>query len=200
MQNKTKTTTPIPSYLSRNLLNCKLLPNRRTIQLHISILISHNSIRNMLALLIHLCHLPQNKPLHRKERVLWVHNDLLFCNLTHQHITIYCIRHHRWCRYLPLGVRHYRRLPTFHRRHRRIRCPQISDSGGDWWSDPFMWVSDYWSNWLVGQIGGHWLGLLLVQASDCKVFSGFRVAAVFILNFWGFFFHVDFIIFLGLWV
>ena len=65
-----------------------------------------------------------------------------------------------------------------------------------------MWVSDYRSNWLVGQIDDHWLGLLLVWASDCKVFSGFRVAAVFILNFWVFFFffHVDFIIFLGLWV
>ena len=35
-----------------------------------------------------------------------------------------------------------------------------------------MWVSDYRSNWLVGQIGDHWLGLLLDWASDCKVFSG----------------------------
>ena len=69
-----------------------------------------------------------------------------------------------------------------------------------------MWVSDYMSNWLVGQIDDHWLGLLLVWASGCKVFSRFRVAAVFILNFgvffffFFFFFHVDFIIFLGLWV
>ena len=137
----------------------------------------------MLALLIHLCHLPPDKPLHRKERVLWVHNDLLFCNLTHQHITIFRIRHHKRRHSLPLGIHHYRRLPTFHHRHCQIRHPQISDSGGDWWSDLFMWVSDYMSNWLVGQIDDHWLGLLLVWASDCKVFSGFRVAAVFILNF-----------------
>ena len=26
--------------------------------------------------------------------------------------------------------------------------------------------------WLVGQIGNHWLGLLLIWALDCKVFSG----------------------------
>ena len=28
--------------------------------------------------------------------------------------------------------------------------------------------------WLVGQIGNHWLGLLLIWALDCKVFSRFR--------------------------
>ena len=54
--------------------------------------------------------------------------------------------------------------------------------------------------WLVRSMIIGWV-LLLVWASDCKVFSRFRVAAVFILNFWVFFFfHVDFIIFLGLWV
>ncbi|KAF3965570.1 hypothetical protein CMV_010252 [Castanea mollissima] len=35
-----------------------------------------------------------------------------------------------------------------------------------------MWVLDYRSSWLVGQISDHWLGLLLVWASDCKVFCG----------------------------
>ena len=143
MQNKTKPTTPIPSYLNRNLLNRKLLPNRQTIQLHISILISHNSIRNLLVLLVHLRHLPPDKPLHRKERVLYFHNSLWFRNLTHQHITIFRIRHHRQRRSLPLSIRHCRRLLTFHRRHYQICCPQIGDSGGDWWSDLFMWVSDY---------------------------------------------------------
>ena len=48
----------------------------------------------------------------------------------------------------------------------------IGDSGGDWWFDLFMWVSDCRSSWLVGQIGDHWLGLLLAWASDCKVFFG----------------------------
>ena len=57
-----------------------------------------------------------------------------------------------------------------------------------------------------------WFGLRIVRyflgfdeaidqkrwAQQCQV--GFRVAAVFILNFWVCFFHVDFIIFLGLWV
>ena len=63
-----------------------------------------------------------------------------------------------------------------------------------------MWVSDYRSNWLVGQIGDHWLGLLLAWASDCKVFSGFRVVVCVYFKFLGFFFffffffffHVDF--------
>ena len=50
---------------------------------------------------------------------------------------------------------------------------------------------------MVGQIGDHWLGLLLVWASDCKVFSGFRVTAVFILNFWVFFFPCGFYYFSG---
>ena len=54
-----------------------------------------------------------------------------------------------------------------------------------------MWVSDYRSNWLVGQIGDHWLGLLLAWASDCKVFFGFRVVACGYFNFWVFF-YVDF--------
>ena len=48
----------------------------------------------------------------------------------------------------------------------------IGDSGGDWWSDLFMWVLDCRSSWMVGQIGDHWLGLLLVWALDYKVFSG----------------------------
>ena len=51
-----------------------------------------------------------------------------------------------------------------------------------------MWVSDYRSNWLVGQIGDHWLGLLLAWASDCKVFFGFRVVACGYFKFLGFFF------------
>ena len=42
----------------------------------------------------------------------------------------------------------------------------IGGSGGDWWFDLFMWVSDCRVGWLVGLIGDHWLGLLLVWVSD----------------------------------
>ena len=39
----------------------------------------------------------------------------------------------------------------------------IGGSGGDWWFDLFMWVSDCRVGWLVGD---RWLGLLLVWVSD----------------------------------
>ena len=42
----------------------------------------------------------------------------------------------------------------------------IGGSGGDWWFDLFMWVSDCRVGWLVGLIGDRWLGLLLVWVSD----------------------------------
>ena len=50
----------------------------------------------------------------------------------------------------------------------------IGGSGGNWWSDLFMWVSNCKIGLLVGLIGDCWLDLLLVWASDCKIFSGFQ--------------------------
>ena len=42
--------------------------------------------------------------------------------------------------------------------------------------------------WLVGLIGARWLGLLLVWASDCKVFSRFQCFGL--LGLWVFFFFL----------
>ena len=47
---------------------------------------------------------------------------------------------------------------------------------------------------MVGQIGDHWLGLLLVWALNCKVFSGFRVVVGFYFKFLGLFYFILFFI------
>ncbi|CAN1175053.1 hypothetical protein LINPERHAP2_LOCUS31722, partial [Linum perenne] len=47
-------------------------------------------------------------------------------NLTHKPIPVLRVGHHRRSRPLPLGVRHNRRLPSFHSRHRGIRRAQVN--------------------------------------------------------------------------
>ena len=39
----------------------------------------------------------------------------------------------------------------------------IGDSGGDWWFDLFMWVSDCRSSWLVGGWVYCWFGLRIAR-------------------------------------
>ena len=83
----------------------------------------------------------------------------------------------------------------------------IGGSGGDWWFDLFMWVSDCRVGWLVGLIGDRWLGLLLVWVSDLlkSGLLGSTCLRWFFLGLRFFFFWVGCVVFLdwfgtlGLW-
>ncbi|MFS8031322.1 putative glutamate dehydrogenase, NAD-specific [Helianthus anomalus] len=108
-------------YLCRNLFSSKLLPNSRTLNLNIPIPIPNHRIRHLFQLLIHLRHLPPNKPLHTKKRILRIHHRLPLRYMPYQPVPVLRVRHHRRRRPLPLRVRHYHRLPSLHRSHGGVR-------------------------------------------------------------------------------
>lgn len=112
--------------LSRYFLSCKLLADGGAIKLDIPVLIPHNIIRNLLGLVINLRHLPPDKPLNREECILRVHHGLPLSNLAHQPIAIFSVGNHGGCRPLSLGIGDDGRLPSLHRRHRRIGGAEVN--------------------------------------------------------------------------
>ena len=112
-------------YLSGNLFGGELLADGGAVELNIAVLIPYDSVGHLLRLLVHLRHLPSDEPLHREERVLWVHHRLPLRNLPHQPVAVLRVRHNGGGGPLPLGVGDDGGLSAFHGRHGGVSGPQI---------------------------------------------------------------------------
>jgi len=111
--------------LGRNFLGSELFTNGGTVEFDVAVVISDDSVRDLLGLLVDLGHLPANEPLDGEESVLRVNDGLTLGDLANESIAALGVGDNGGGGSLTLGVGDDGGLAPFHGGDGGVSCSQV---------------------------------------------------------------------------